>query len=63
MLHLHIIRSAKYSRTMIETKSGETYDGKLEDTDRFMNMHLEDVIITSANGDKFYKVIIHIILN
>ncbi|CAI2382686.1 unnamed protein product [Moneuplotes crassus] len=55
MLPLHVIRSAKYTRIMVETKSGETYDGKLEDTDRFMNMHLEDVILTSSTGDKFYK--------
>ena len=62
MLPLHVIRSAKYTRVMIETKLGETYEGKIEDTDKFMNMYLEDVIIISASGDKFFKVIFGLLL-
>lgn len=56
MLPFHLIRSARYTRVMIETKLGDTYEGKIEDMDKFMDIHLQDVIITSADGEKFYKV-------
>ncbi|KAF0985909.1 hypothetical protein HZS_6349 [Henneguya salminicola] len=41
---------------MIELKNGETYNGHLVDSDCFMNLHLKDVICTSKDGDKFWKM-------
>ena len=35
---------------MVDTKNGESYDGILHGCDNYMNMHLKDVIITSADG-------------
>lgn len=40
---------------MVETKNGESYDGTLKGLDSFMNVHLEKVTITSANGASFSK--------
>lgn len=41
---------------MVELKSGETYNGILSSADYYMNMKLTDVTITSASGDRFFKV-------
>ena len=35
---------------MIDTKNGESYDGKLLAIDSFMNVQLSNVIITSKTG-------------
>lgn len=35
---------------MIDTKNGESYDGLLVGCDNYMNMKLNDVIITSSDG-------------
>ena len=42
MLPLHVLRTAKFTRVMVETKIGETFEGKIEDMDKFMNIHLKD---------------------
>jgi U6 snRNA-associated Sm-like protein LSm4 len=36
---------------MIDTKNGESYDGKLVAIDSFMNVQLSNVIITSKTGN------------
>jgi U6 snRNA-associated Sm-like protein LSm4 len=41
---------------LVEDKSGETFNGKLVKCDAWMNIHLQDVILTSSTGDKFYKL-------
>ena len=48
---------------MVETKLGDTYEGKIEDIDKFMNLHLKQVVITSADGEKFFKVFIHLLIS
>ena len=41
---------------MVEIKNGETYNGVLVNCDVWMNLHLRDVICTSSNADKFWKI-------
>jgi|LauGreDrversion4_2_1035121.scaffolds.fasta_scaffold710966_1 U6 snRNA-associated Sm-like protein LSm4 len=36
---------------MVECKSGDSYDGTLQACDTFMNLRLNQVIITSADGN------------
>lgn len=40
----------------METKKGDTYNGTLLQCDKFMNIRLQDVVVTNASGDKFHRV-------
>ncbi len=39
-----------------ELKNGDTYNGRLETCDGWMNIKLSDVIWTSRDGDRFWKL-------
>ena len=41
---------------LVELKSGDTYNGRLVNCDSWMNINLKDVICTSADGSKFFKL-------
>ena len=41
---------------MIEVKSGETYNGTLEEIDKFMNISIIDAVETSRFGDLFKQI-------
>lgn len=41
---------------LVELKNGETYNGHLVSCDNWMNINLKDVICTSREGDKFWKM-------
>jgi small nuclear ribonucleoprotein (snRNP)-like protein len=41
---------------LVELKNGEAYNGKMEACDTWMNIHLREVICTSKNGDKFWRI-------
>ena len=41
---------------LIELKNGETYNGHLVLCDTWMNIHLREVICTSKDADKFWRV-------
>ncbi|TPP60272.1 LSM4 U6 small nuclear RNA and mRNA degradation-associated [Fasciola gigantica] len=41
---------------LVELKSGETYNGHLVACDDWMNVHLKEVICTSRDGDRFWKM-------
>ena len=41
---------------LVELKTGETYNGNLAGVDSWMNIHLRDVICTSKDGDKFWRM-------
>lgn len=56
MLPLYLLTSAKTKQVLIELKSGESLNGNLVNCDSWMNLTLEDVIQTSANGDAFLKI-------
>ncbi|CAF4865629.1 unnamed protein product [Rotaria sp. Silwood1] len=56
MLPLTLLRTAAYHPMLVELKNGETYNGHLVTCDNFMNIHLRDVICTSRDGDRFWKI-------
>lgn len=56
MLPLALLTSSQKSPVLVEVKSGETFNGTLVRCDIWMNLHLEDVIRTSADGEKFWKI-------
>lgn len=41
---------------LVELKSGETYNGQLQSVDIYMNIQLSDVICTSKEGDRFWRL-------
>ena len=41
---------------LIELKNGDTYNGRLVNCNIFMNISLRDVICTSKDGDRFWKI-------
>jgi U6 snRNA-associated Sm-like protein LSm4 len=40
----------------VELKNGETYNGHLVSCDTWMNINLREVICTSKDGDKFWRM-------
>lgn len=41
---------------MVELKNGETYNGHLVSCDNWMNINLREVICTSRDGDRFWRM-------
>lgn len=41
---------------LVELKNGETYNGHLISCDNWMNISLKEVICTSRDGDKFWRL-------
>uniref|UniRef100_A0A023EE44 U6 snRNA-associated Sm-like protein LSm4 n=1 Tax=Aedes albopictus TaxID=7160 RepID=A0A023EE44_AEDAL len=41
---------------LVELKNGETYNGHLVSCDTWMNINLREVICTSKDGDKFWRM-------
>jgi U6 snRNA-associated Sm-like protein LSm4 len=41
---------------LVELKNGETYNGNLVSCDTWMNVHLKEVICTSKDGDRFWRM-------
>ena len=41
---------------LVELKNGETYNGHLVSCDFWMNIYLKEVICTSKDGDKFWRI-------
>ena len=41
---------------LVELKNGETYNGHLVTCDNWMNINLREVICTSRDGDKFWRM-------
>ena len=56
MLPLSLLSTATGQAMLIELKNGDTYNGKLVGADTWMNVNLEDVICTSRDGDRFWKL-------
>lgn len=49
-----MLTAAKKQPVLVEVKSGETFNGTLENCDVWMNLHLSDVIKTTADGQRFF---------
>lgn len=56
MLPLTLLKTAENHPMLIELKNGDTYNGKLVSCNTFMNICLKDVICTSRDGDRFWKI-------
>jgi len=41
---------------LVELKNGETYNGHLVGCDNWMNISLKEVICTSRDGDRFWRL-------
>lgn len=41
---------------LVELKNGETLNGHLVNCDTYMNLTLKEVVQTSAEGDKFFRL-------
>lgn len=41
---------------LVELKNGETLNGHLVNCDTYMNLTLKEVVQTSPDGDKFYRL-------
>jgi U6 snRNA-associated Sm-like protein LSm4 len=55
-LPLSLLNVASGSPLLVELKGGDTYNGRLESCDSWMNMNLTEVICTSKDGDRFWKL-------
>lgn len=56
VLPLTVLKLSAKQPILVETKSGETFNGTLIKCDAWMNIHLDKVIVTSAAGDAFYEL-------
>uniref|UniRef100_A0A7N0ZSC4 U6 snRNA-associated Sm-like protein LSm4 n=1 Tax=Kalanchoe fedtschenkoi TaxID=63787 RepID=A0A7N0ZSC4_KALFE len=56
MLPLSLLKAAQSHPMLVELKNGETYNGHLVNCDTWMNIHLREVICTSKDGDRFWRM-------
>ncbi|EFA75627.1 LSM domain-containing protein [Heterostelium album PN500] len=56
MLPLSLLRTGQGHQIMVELKNGETFNGYLVNCDNWMNINLKNVIRTSKDSDKFWKL-------
>lgn len=56
MLPLSLLKTAQNHPMLVELKNGETYNGHLVSCDTWMNVNLREVICTSSDGDRFWKL-------
>ncbi|CBJ28042.1 Sm-like protein LSm4 [Ectocarpus siliculosus] len=57
MLPLSLLKTAQGQPMLVELKNGDTYNGRLDNCDSWMNIKLKDVIFTSRDADKFVKMV------
>lgn len=56
MLPLSLLHTAAGHPLLVELKNGETFNGHLVNCDNWMNLTLREVIQTSPDGDKFWRL-------
>mmetsp|Transcript_12378 Transcript_12378/g.26737 ORF Transcript_12378/g.26737 Transcript_12378/m.26737 type:complete len:144 (-) Transcript_12378:601-1032(-) len=56
MLPLSLLKTAVGHPVLVELKNGETYNGHMVQCDTWMNIHLREVICTSKDGDRFWRM-------
>ncbi|KAL3310546.1 RNA processing protein [Cichlidogyrus casuarinus] len=56
MLPISLLKAGINLPVLVELKNGETYNGHLAACDDWMNIFLKEVICTSRDGDKFWKM-------
>ena len=55
-LPLGLLNAAQGSPMLVELKNGETLNGHLINCDTWMNLTLKEVVQTSPEGDKFFRL-------
>lgn len=53
---LHLMKSSEKHYVMIELKNGQSVNGTLAEIDRYMNMHVTDVVLTNSEGTTFHRI-------
>jgi len=56
VLPLGLLTAAQGHPMLVELKNGETLNGHLVNCDTYMNLTLKEVIQTSPEGDKFFRL-------
>ncbi|KAL7273506.1 RNA processing protein [Rhizina undulata] len=56
MLPLSLLNTAQGHPMLVELKNGETLNGHLVSCDMWMNLMLKEVVQTSPEGDKFFRL-------
>ncbi|KAK0507438.1 hypothetical protein JMJ35_009961 [Cladonia borealis] len=56
MLPLGLLNAAQGHPMLVELKNGETLNGHLSNWDTWMNLTLKEVVQTSPEGDKFFRL-------
>ncbi|KAI9831783.1 MAG: hypothetical protein M1819_004680 [Sarea resinae] len=56
MLPLGLLNAAQGHPMLVELKNGETLNGHLVNCDTWMNLTLKEVVQTSPDGDKFFRL-------
>ncbi|KAI9824411.1 MAG: RNA processing protein [Thelocarpon impressellum] len=56
MLPLGLLNAAQGHPMLVELKNGETLNGHLVACDTWMNLTLKEVVQTSPDGDKFFRL-------
>jgi len=56
VLPLSLLKAAQNHPMLVELKNGETYNGHLVGCDYWMNVYLREVICTSRDGDRFWRM-------
>ncbi|KZF24294.1 Sm-like ribonucleo protein [Xylona heveae TC161] len=56
MLPLGLLTAAQGHPMLVELKNGETLNGHLVNCDTWMNLTLKEVVQTSPEGDKFFRL-------
>ena len=55
-LPLGLLNAAQGHPMLVELKNGETLNGHLVNCDTWMNLTLKEVVHTSPEGDKFFRL-------
>lgn len=56
MMPMPTLNCALNTAIMVELKNGDSYNGILESADYYMNLKMNDVLLTSADGTQFFKM-------
>ncbi|CAF9912786.1 MAG: hypothetical protein GOMPHAMPRED_007770 [Gomphillus americanus] len=56
MLPLSLLNAAQGHPMLVELKNGETLNGHLVNCDTWMNLTLKEVVQTSPEGDRFWRL-------
>ncbi|XP_006900081.1 PREDICTED: U6 snRNA-associated Sm-like protein LSm4-like [Elephantulus edwardii] len=56
MLPLSLLKTVQNHPVLVELKNAETYNAHLVSCDNWMNIYLREIIYTSRDGDKFWRM-------